>query len=238
MHELNGYIKIYRKLVRWGWYRNAIVKDTFLHCLFMANFTDQPFEGIIVKRGQFVTSYENLASDLGFTVQQVRTAIKKLKSTGEITSTSTNKFTIITVVNWEIYQGGEDFATSKLTSTLTNEQQTTNNQITNKQQTTNNKLRKIRMIKNDKKDKKDKKYILSSSLTRAREGNYPQAMGGTIGQGVLILSDEQQDELLDMMPLDIFDFYCKKLSSWIKKNKPVKNHFDLIKKWYAEDYGG
>ena len=151
MRELNGYVKIHRKLIRWGWYKNSVIKDTFLHCIFMANFTDQPFEGMIIKKGQFVTSYENLADDLGFTVQKIRTAIKKLKSTGEITTQSTNKFTIITVVKWEDYQMDIQNVTNELTSISTFNQQTTNNQLTIKQQTTNNKLR---MNKNDKNDKK------------------------------------------------------------------------------------
>lgn len=230
MYELNGYIKIYRKLVRWGWYKNSVVKDTFLHCLFMANFSDQPFEGTVIKKGQFVTSYENLASDLGFSVQQIRTAIKKLKSTGEITTKSTSKYTVITVENWEIYQCQENFTTSKITSTLTNEQQTTNNQITNEQQSNNNNVRmkrKIRMIRN-----------MSSSSTRTREKSYPQPMGGTLGKGVLILSDEQMDELLTIMPLDVFNRYCEKLSQWIVDNgKVVKDHYGQILKWYREDYG-
>ena len=151
MQELNGYVKIHRKLIRWGWYKNSVIKDTFFHCILMANFSDQPFEGITVKKGEFVTSYENLASDLGFSVQQIRTAIKKLKSTGELTTKSTNKFTLVRVVNWEQYQTSDKIVTSKTTCDATNEQQTSNNQITNEQQTNNN---NVRMIKNDKNEKK------------------------------------------------------------------------------------
>lgn len=55
---------------------------------------------------------------------------KKLKSTGEITSKATNKYTVITVERYEDYQSKEE----KLTNNITNEQQTNNNQIT----TTNN----------------------------------------------------------------------------------------------------
>ena len=150
MNALNGYIKLHRKLVQWGWYKNSVIKDVFIHCLIMANFSEQPFEGIVIKQGQFITSYENLASDLGFSVQQVRTAIKKLKSTGEIATNSTNKFTLITVVNWEEYQVKEVYPTSNLTRSATNEQQTNNKRITNKQQSNNNNVRKI---KNDNKDK-------------------------------------------------------------------------------------
>lgn len=134
MFTLSGYIKLHRKLAQWGWYKNSVIKDTFIHCLIFANYTEQPFEGMIIKKGQFVTSYDNLASELGFSVQQIRTAIKKLKSTGEITTESTNKFTVITVVNWEDYQNTEEFSTSKTTYTPTNKQQSNNKQITNNQQ--------------------------------------------------------------------------------------------------------
>ena len=50
------------------------------------------------------TSSAPLAEELGFSVKQIRTALNKLKSTGEVASESTNRYTIITVVNWEKYQ--------------------------------------------------------------------------------------------------------------------------------------
>lgn len=95
-----------------------------------ANFKDTSWRKQELKAGQLVTSYKKLADNLGFSVQQIRTAIGKLKSTGEITTKTTNKYTIITVVNWEDYQGTEDFTTSE----STNNQQTNNKQSTNNQQ--------------------------------------------------------------------------------------------------------
>ena len=91
MQELNGYIKLYRKLVQWGWYQDNVVKSLFLHCLLMASFKDFDWMGNTLKAGQFITSYKALSKELGFSVQQVRTAIKKLESTEEITSKATNK---------------------------------------------------------------------------------------------------------------------------------------------------
>jgi len=143
---LSGYVKIHRKLIQWGWYKNSVVKDTFLHLIFTANFKDMPWEGITIKRGQVVTSYESLADDLGFSIQQVRTAIKKLKSTGEITTQATNRYTIVTVVNFDDYQSTDENLTDEITSNATNKQQTNNKQITNNQQ----------QRKNDKNDKNNK----------------------------------------------------------------------------------
>lgn len=122
MQELNGYIKLYRKLIKWGWYQDSVVKSLFLHCLLMASFKDFDWMGQRLKAGQFVTSFRVLANDLGCSVQQIRTALNKLESTGEITSLSTNKYTIITVINWSFYQSDEE----KPTQYITNEQQTKN----------------------------------------------------------------------------------------------------------------
>ena len=60
-------------------------------------------------------------------MQNVRTSINKLKSTGELTSKSTNKYTLVTLTNYGFYQDDDKQLTNKLTSKLTNEQQTTNN---------------------------------------------------------------------------------------------------------------
>ena len=127
MQVLNGFVKIHRKLIQWGWYKNDIIKSLFIHLLLSASFKDTLWEGQTIKRGQLVTSYTNLASDIGHSVQEVRTALRKLKSTGEITVESTNKYTIITVVNWEEYQFLEDSSTGNSTQSSTNKQ--TNNSV-------------------------------------------------------------------------------------------------------------
>ena len=124
MPKLNGFVKIHRKLLRWGWYQNNVVKGVFLHILLTANFEDIPWNGIIIKRGQLVTGTQKMADELGFSRQEVRTAIRKLVSTNEITTKVTNKFTIITVVNWEEYQSNSETSTNKSTNLPTNKQPT------------------------------------------------------------------------------------------------------------------
>jgi hypothetical protein len=147
MQELNGYIKLYRKLTKWGWYQDNVVKSLFLHCLLMASFRDFTWMGNCLKAGQFITSYKSLSEELGFSVQQVRTAIKKLESTEEITSKSTNKFTIITVLNWENYQVDEENTNTVSNNPITNEQQTNNKRITNEQQHRKN-VKNYKNVKN------------------------------------------------------------------------------------------
>ena len=84
------------------------------------------FMGETIPRGSFVTSLDSLAKELGLSVQEIRTALKHLISTGELTSKSTNKYRIITVVNYEMYQQ----VNKQPNSPLTGNQQATNKQLT------------------------------------------------------------------------------------------------------------
>lgn len=59
---------------------------------------------------------------------------------------------------------------------------------------------------------------------------------GELGKGVVILSDEQVDHLLDVMGLDGFDHYIRKLADFIIKNDAkVASHYETILKWWTED---
>ena len=101
---MSNYIKVSRKLLDWGWYRDEHTKSLFLQCLHKANWKDGEFRGIVIKRGQFVTSIPKLQVELELTSNEVRTAIKHLKSTGEITVRSYSKFSVFTVVKYNSYQ--------------------------------------------------------------------------------------------------------------------------------------
>ena len=61
-------------------------------------------------------------------------------------------------------------------------------------------------------------------------------LGGELGKGVVFISQDQMDDLLDKMDLDTFDYYVDKLSNFIIKNDAhVKNHYETILKWWQED---
>ena len=116
MQELNGYIKLYRKLIGWGWYQDNVVKSLFLHFLLTASFKDFNWMGKKLKSGQLITGRKKLAEELNFSERQIRTAMEKLRSTGEVTYETTNKYTIVTVVNWEDYQSNEEIPTKSATN--------------------------------------------------------------------------------------------------------------------------
>lgn len=121
-----AFIKIHRKMLDWEWYKDTNTFCLFLHCLLIANWKDGKFMGYEIPRGSFVSSYSQLAQQTSMSIQNVRTAINHLKSTGELTVNSHTKFSVFTVVNYNRYQDDNRQANKQ----LTNNQQTTNKQLT------------------------------------------------------------------------------------------------------------
>ncbi len=113
--------------------------------------------GYELKAGQAVIGRKKMAAELGFTEQQIRTALKKLESTGEITLFSTNRFTIATVENWEFYQCDKKESNQR----ITNNQPTDNQQITNNQPTDNQQITTYKERKKERREegKKERIYI-------------------------------------------------------------------------------
>lgn len=101
---VKGWIKLHRQFTKWGWYKDVNTKVVFLHLLLTANYTETEYQGIKLKPGQVPVGRKSLAKELGLTERQVRTAIEHLKSTNEITTWSTSKFTVVTIEKWRDYQ--------------------------------------------------------------------------------------------------------------------------------------
>lgn len=166
MSNNQGWLKLYRSLIDWEWYDDLLVFKLFIHLLLHANHQAKNWRGIAIQSGELITSYAELTHQLTgkqqtkIGVQQVRTAIGKLKSTGEITIKTTTKYSLIKINNWERYQD---------TNIPLNKQLTNNQQATNKQLTTNN---------NIKKDKNDKENILQPAVVK----NFSQQIEPLIGQ--------------------------------------------------------
>ena len=99
-----GFIKIHRKMLEWEWYKDINTHRLFMHLILSANYKDLRFEGQDIKRGQVITGLPSLSEKTNLTIRQLRTALTKLKKTNEITVQTTNKFSVITIVNYNFYQ--------------------------------------------------------------------------------------------------------------------------------------
>lgn len=99
-----GFIKLFRSFLKWEWYDDINTKVLFLHLLLTVNWEEKKWHGIVVRRGEIITSIKNLSKQTKLSYKQVRTAISKLKSTGEIEVETTNKYSKIRITNYDNYQ--------------------------------------------------------------------------------------------------------------------------------------
>lgn len=106
MKSLSGFICLHRKLLDWEWHNDPNTFTVFIHLLLLASWKDTEWRGIPIKRGQLITSRSSMSKETGLTERKVRTAEKHLEKTGEVTIKATKQYTLITVVNYELYQGG------------------------------------------------------------------------------------------------------------------------------------
>ena len=136
---MEGWIQVSRKLLDWEYFNDELMLRGWLYLLLKANHEDKVWHGLEIKRGQYVTSLSKMARDLGISVQQTRRILDTLKSTYEIASCATNKFTIISICKYDIYQGGKKKSQQALQQASQQAlQQQLNNIIINKKNTPSN----------------------------------------------------------------------------------------------------
>lgn len=138
-----SWIKIFRELLQWEWFQKAEMVQLFIYLLLKANCVDKQWQGITIKRGQLATSNATMRQDLRLSEQQIRTCIKRLISTGEITYKSTNRYVVITICNYDKYQEIGN-SINEQNNEQTNNQSTGEQRAINEQSTTTKEVKNIR----------------------------------------------------------------------------------------------
>ena len=134
-----GHIKIDRKILDWEWYQDIKVFHFFLYLLLRANHKDGNWQGINIKRGQVVIGRTKSSKHTALSENEIRTCIKKLKITKEITTKSTNKYTLVTICKYDFYQGGSYTVDQQINQQNTNKTPTNNQPLTTNNNVDNNK---------------------------------------------------------------------------------------------------
>jgi len=183
-----GYVKVWRKIQD-----NDILKNHRYCVFFLWSLTKASHKRINIivgcqpvtlEPGQFVFGRRMAADELGMSEQEIRTCIELAKKADFLTIKSTNKFSIITIINWHIYQGS-DIDDQPAEQPTSNQQATTN--------------------KNDKNVKKKPPAEISSEISTLRE-RYPDQK--TIDQVFqAISSTRKSNRIADTVKLSI-------LKSW------------------------
>lgn len=108
---MKGYIKLYRKIKEnkyWLEPRRFSKAEAWIDLLLRAGFKDKELVlgdlDISLKAGAFVTSQIKLAEAWNWNRETVNKYLKRLKNDKQIDYKTSNKFTIITIINWDSYQ--------------------------------------------------------------------------------------------------------------------------------------
>lgn len=103
---MEGYVNVHRTIMDWGWYTVPNMHHLFEHLILRANFKERIWHGQTIKRGQLITSRSELSRETGLSEKVIRLGLERLKKTGEIIMETTKRYTLITVCNYDRYQGG------------------------------------------------------------------------------------------------------------------------------------
>jgi len=130
---LAGWIKLHRKIINSTVFDNEKLLKVWIWCLLKA--THDEYEQLVgrqivnLQKGQFVTGRNAASKELKMTPSTTWDYLKVLERNQNIDIKSNNKYSIVTIVNWELYQSENEISDNKST---TNQQQiNTNKNIKN-----------------------------------------------------------------------------------------------------------
>lgn len=153
-----GWIKLHRKLKNSLVFDNPDLLKVWIWCLLKATHDDYiqmiGLQEVELEKGQFIFGRKVAANELKMSESKTYRLIKKLETMQNLNIKANNKYSIITIANWELYQFDENKNEQQF------EQQMNNKRTTNEQQMNTNKN-----IKNNK-NNKNNNNIYSESLIK------------------------------------------------------------------------
>ena len=223
-----GFIKIDRHILEWRYHDCYYAFTIWMHILLLANWTDGYFKGNPIKRGELVTSINNLMLVTGIKSDNtIRKWLKVFESEDMISLKSTNKYTHINIVNYDKFQDVDE------TLAELNAQQTAYQTAYQSAQRSADNIRIIRNIRS----KEDINTTCPEQTSFASEPD--------TGLPPLILKDGSRfhisenhlNEFMDAYPgVDVRD-QIMKMSQWLKTNptkRKTKNGImRFINSWIA-----
>lgn len=99
-----GWVKLHRKLLEWEWYGDAHMVHLLVHLLLTATHEDRKYKGLTIKRGQLVTTIENLANALGTSKTSTWRRLKRLENGMVVEIKVEHGETLVTICNFDSYQ--------------------------------------------------------------------------------------------------------------------------------------
>lgn len=157
-----GWVKLHRKITDNPIFKKPDLYQLFSYCLLRANHSETKViwngEEEVLEKGCFITGRKSISEDTGQNESAIYRNLKVLQKLNMISVKSNNKYSVVKVLNYCVYQGSE-----------TESEQPVNNQRTTSEQPVNT-------DKNDKNVKNDKEDILFEEFWNL----YPKKMAKTL----------------------------------------------------------
>jgi flagellar biosynthesis GTPase FlhF len=150
--DSTGWIKLWRHLLDSPLIADSRLLQVWVYCLLKANHEPKTIifngQNITIERGQFIAGRTSASEKLRLRGVMWDRKLKALKMNNKVNIKTNNRFSIITVVDYEKYQQNEQVNEQQ------NEQQMNNKRTTNEQQMNTNKNNKNERMKEEEKEKK------------------------------------------------------------------------------------
>lgn len=184
---------------------------------------------------------EDLADELGFEVSTIKLALQAFEQLDMISQTE-NGF--ITLIGWEEHQNIEKLAEIR-EQTRQRVAKCREKKRLEERNATGNVTVTLRNALEEEGDTDKEKDILSIYLAKndfeeidlpTNEDTKRTLLGGELGKGVVMLSEEQMEDLLDKLSLDEFNHYVSVVADCILNGKRYKKtHYKAILDMAAAD---
>lgn len=166
---VEGWIKLHRRMLTQGWLTNPKLLSFWCWCLLKASHDKHTIivghQHVTLEAGQFIFGRKAASQELKQSEQEIRTHLNFLtKVEQNVTIKATNKYSIVSILNWGTYQTTESV-----------EQPTTNQPLTSHQPTTNQPLTTNKNVKNI-------RSILSPPFFEDFWKTYPKRNGKKVGR--------------------------------------------------------
>lgn len=153
---MTGYISVHRKMMDSAIWSDPNYLKLWMYCLFKAGYKEREIllgnTMIKLSVGQFVTGRKVLTDEMNKGVKPEQKLseksweryLKNLEKWEMLTIEVTNKFSVVTVVKYGVYQNKTDEVDQLVDQQVTNKCPTTDQQVT-----TNNKVNKVNKVKKE-----------------------------------------------------------------------------------------
>ena len=174
---------------------------------------------------------EDLADEFDFDAGTIKLALQAFV---ELDMISIDNEGFIEVCNWEKYQNTDKLAEIREQTRKRVAKCRENKRLEACNVTSNATVTHGNGIEEEGDKDKEKE---SHSFTLSREEAKRKLLGGTLGRGVVMLSDEQMDDLLDKLSLEEFDKYVSIVADCELNGKPYtkKTHYQAILDMVSKD---